>query len=93
MLATFFGSQKPMTNGIHNKTAKGLTLGWTQQYFSHIFREVRQMANLMSGTTQRSSFLYNVCAGHALQFMLLILYIFLKLLVTHICTHFLKQYF
>ena len=26
-----------MTNGIHNKTAKGLTHGCAQQHFSHIF--------------------------------------------------------
>ena len=25
-----------MTNGIHNKCFEGLTLEWTQQYFSHI---------------------------------------------------------
>ena len=42
MVYIFAEHKTPMTNGIHNKTAKGLTLGWTQQYFSHIFREVRQ---------------------------------------------------
>ena len=42
---TFFAlAQNPMTNGIHNKTAKGLTLRWSQQYFSHIL-DLRQLSN------------------------------------------------
>ena len=36
MVYIFAEHKTPMTNGIHNKRFQGLTLGWSQQYFSHI---------------------------------------------------------
>ena len=36
MVYIFAEHKTPMTNGIHNKCFQGLTLGWSQQYFSHI---------------------------------------------------------
>ena len=48
MVYIFAEHKTPMTNGIHNKRFQGLTLGWSQQYFSHILLTHKGL----SGTTK-----------------------------------------
>ena len=54
MVYIFAEHKTPMTNGIHNKRFQGLTLGWSQQYFSHILLTHKGLP----GTTTTKMLLY-----------------------------------
>lgn len=52
MVYIFAEHKTPMTNGIHNKRFQGLTLGWSQQYFSHILLTHKGLPGTTTTTTK-----------------------------------------
>ena len=62
MVYIFAEHKTPMTNGIHNKRFQGLTLGWSQQYFSHILLTHKGLP----GTTTTTKMLLHCADLHRL---------------------------